>query len=242
MRGAPNAALTRLMNAADATNTETTTTTTTTTIDIALPKPLGLILEEVQEGQAAGCYVLEVTESGSAAPYADQITSGKLATVMTEDVTALGFEDVMATILNAPDDRVELSFVVESTTTTTITKDTESTTSSNYAVGDPVQVVVQRPNEEDDLVLDARVGDNLRTVLLDGGFAVYQGLKQTLGNCGGAGQCTFCAVDIVESDGWDEERSEYEDQKLRGGNKFLPTARLACLNNLQGPVTIRKSV
>merc|ERR1711865_948042 len=29
-----------------------------------------------------------------------------------------------------------------------------------------------------------------------------QGMKQKLGNCGGGGQCTFCAVDFVDSEGW----------------------------------------
>jgi len=51
---------------------------------------------------------------------------------------------------------------------------------------------------------------------------------------GGSGQCNFCAVDFVESDGW-EVRSEYEETRI---GKY-PTARLACINNIQGPATIR---
>jgi ferredoxin len=61
-------------------------------------------------------------------------------------------------------------------------------------------------------------------------------MKQKLGNCGGAGQCTFCAMDFVESQGW-LERSDYEDKKLLKN----PDARLACLNEIQGPATIRKA-
>lgn len=108
-----------------------------------------------------------------------------------------------------------------------------------YDVGTKVTITVQQKDGADDLVVEAAVGDNLRQVLLDHGFEVYQGLKQKLGNCGGGGQCTFCAVDFIDdSDGCWAERSEYEDQKL--GAKF-PAARLACLNNIQGPATIRKT-
>jgi len=61
------------------------------------------------------------------------------------------------------------------------------------------------------------------------------GLKQKLGNCGGGGQCTFCAADFVgDSEGW-SPRSDYEDQRLAK----TPNARLTCLNNIQGPCTIR---
>ena len=51
---------------------------------------------------------------------------------------------------------------------------------------------------------------------------------------GGGGQCTFCAVDFLDEESW-QARSDYENQKLP---KF-PTSRLACLNNIQGPATIR---
>ena len=60
------------------------------------------------------------------------------------------------------------------------------------------------------------------------------GLSQKLGNCGGGGQCGFCAADFVDSEGW-EPRSEYEDKKLAK----TPNARLTCFNNIQGPATIR---
>jgi hypothetical protein len=43
-------------------------------------------------------------------------------------------------------------------------------------------------------------------------------------------------VDFIESEGW-LERSDYEDGKL----KKNPDARLACINEIQGPATIRKA-
>jgi ferredoxin len=85
-----------------------------------------------------------------------------------------------------------------------------------------------------DMAIDAKVGDNLRKVLLENNVELYRGLKKKTMNCNGNGQCTFCAVDFVESEGW-SERSEYEDGKIGR----WPNARLACLNNIQGPATIR---
>jgi ferredoxin len=102
-----------------------------------------------------------------------------------------------------------------------------------FTIGTTVQIkVIQDGNE--DKTIDAKVGENLRQTLLDNKVELYRGLKKKLGNCGGGGQCTFCAVDFVESEGW-EERMEYENTKI----KKFPTARLACLNNIQGPATIR---
>ena len=60
------------------------------------------------------------------------------------------------------------------------------------------------------------------------------GMKQKLGNCGGGGQCGFCAADFIDSEGW-EPRNEYEDKKF----PKAPNARLTCFNNIQGPATIR---
>ena len=192
-------------------------------VELSLSKPLGIMLEEVEEGSASGVYVKEVMDSGSAAEYAIQIVGAKLSTVQGEDMTTSTFEAAMDTIINAPE-MVEIKFLLPQTVV-----------SSDYVVGDTVLILAQQDGK-DDIEINAKVGENLRQVLLQNGFEVYQGLKQTLGNCGGGGQCTFCAVDFVESDGW-ELRSDYEDTKLA---KF-PQSRLSCLNNIQGPATIRKT-
>jgi ferredoxin len=130
----------------------------------------------------------------------------------------------MERITEAPEDAVDLQFLPSPT-------QAEQT----YDVGTTVTIHVLQKHKPD-IFIEAKVGDNLRQVLIDNDFEVYQGMKQKLGNCGGAGQCTFCAMDFLESDGW-SERSDYEDQKLA---KF-PYARLSCLNNIQGPVTIQKT-
>lgn len=201
-------------------SSSTDATTTSPTTSLSLEKPLGVILEENEEGVAAGVFVKEVGDGGSAAAHAETILGCKLFKVQGADVTQASFDDVMDAIIGAPD-VVELEF--------------EAKAEPDFAVGTVVTVVAEQ-NGKDDLVFEAKVGDNLRKALLDNGFEVYQGMKQKLGNCGGGGTCTFCAVDIIESEGW-PARSDYEDQKLRKN----PQARLACLNPIQGPVKLRKA-
>jgi len=207
----------------------------TTSITVSLNKPLGLILEEVEEGAAAGVFVLEVGEAGSAAKseFADQFVGAKLSTVQGEDVKTLVFDEVMDKLINAPD-TVDLELLLKGETTTTAAPD-EAEPPASFPEGTKVTIKVLQENNVE-LPIEAKVGDNLRSVLLENNVELYQGIKQKLGNCGGGGQCAFCAVDVVESEGW-LERSDYEDGKLRK----RPAARLACLNNIQGPATIQKS-
>ena len=147
------------------------------------------------------------------------------------DVTRLAFDDVMQLLMDAP----------ETVSLQVITKHDAAADSSvasptaSYDEGTVVTIRYQQSGSAD-LEIQAKVGDNLRATLLENGVEVYQGLKQKLGNCGGGGSCTFCAMDLVESQGW-LDRSDYEDKKLA---KF-PQARLACLNSIQGPATIQKT-
>jgi ferredoxin len=195
-------------------------------LSLELEKPLGMILEEVEESQPKGVYIKELAEGGSASSseYRDLLVGCKIATVMGQDVTCLDFDSVMSTIVNAPS-RVLLELAVDD--------DTSGPTKEQFPVGTTVTINVIQ-SDKPTIAIQAKVGDNLRTVLLDNNVEVYRGLKQKMGNCGGAGQCTFCAADFVESEGW-EPRSEYEASKL----KRNPNARLSCLNNIQGPATIK---
>ena len=189
-------------------------------LSLTLSKPLGLILEEREDG--GGVFVQEFAQAGSALAYKSQIRGATLARVGATNVTHSDLDTIMELIM-AAQDTVELEFV-----------NLQPEIIVEYNVGTKITITVQQQGK--DLELQAAVGDNLRQVLLDNGVEVYQGLKQKLGNCGGAGQCTFCAVDFLTSEGW-AERSEYEDKKLAR----FPSARLACLNNIQGPATIRKT-
>lgn len=205
-------------------------------LSLELEKPLGILLEEVEEGQPMGVKVEELSDAGSAAAseYADKLVGLKVASVMGEDVTAISFDDVMDKIIDAPSP-VQIAFEVEISADDSAGESDQVAEAApaepQFAVGETVTITVIQDGAETQI--QGRVGDNLRKTLLDNKIEVYRGLKQKLGNCGGAGQCTFCACDFVESQGW-SERSDYEDGRLAKS----PNARLACLNNIQGPATI----
>jgi ferredoxin len=207
------------------------TTDLSALISIDLEKPLGIILEEIEENAAKGVKVEELSDSGSAyaSEYRNQLVGSKVMSVNGKDVTTMIFDDVMDCIINAPSP-VNVSFdTVEADGET----DEVEENLVQYDVGATVEIkVIQEGNE--DKVISAKVGDNLRKSLLENNVELYRGLKKKLGNCGGGGQCTFCAVDFVEGQGW-KERSDYENKKIA---KY-PTARLACMNNIQGPCVIR---
>jgi len=208
-------------------------------LSVNLEKPLGVILEEVEEGYAKGVYVLELAEDGSAAAseFKDQLVGLPLAKVMGTDVTNLDFDSVMDHLIAAPSP-INLDFIVESPTTqdqlTPLSSPPAAEEIDEFAVGTIVAIKVLGNKGNPDTVIEARVGDNLRKTLQENKVEVYQGMKQKLGNCGGGGTCTFCAAMFVESEGW-SERSEWEDKKLAKA----PDARLTCFNNIQGPATIR---
>jgi len=187
-------------------------------LSLSLEKPLGMMLEEVAEGEPKGVYVLELAEEGSATSF-PEIVGLQLGTVMNEDVCNLSFDNVMTKLVDAPSP-VSLSFV----------KKEEKVAA--FAVGTDVKIKVIDGGK--DATINAKVGDNLRQILFDNDFEVYKGLKQKMGNCGGGGQCGFCAVEFVAEEGW-EPRSDYEAKKL----KNAPRSRLSCLNNVQGPATIK---
>ena len=209
-------------------------------LTMELEKPLGIILEEVVENSPEGVKVEELSDAGSAyaSEYRDQLVGLKVAQVMDTDVRAMAFDDVMDCIIGAPSP-VAIAFEVADTDTDTdaeVDQDAGADAVPSFDIGTAVQIKVIQDGVADKTI-DAKVGDNLRKTLLANKVELYRGLKKKLGNCGGGGQCTFCAVDFVESEceGW-AARSEYEDGKIP---KFPTTARLACMNNIQGPATIR---
>ena len=208
-----------------------------TLLSVELERPLGLILEEVEEGGAKGVYVLELSEDGSAAAseFKNQLVGLKLGRVENTDVTTLDFDSVMDRLIAAPSP-INLDFIVGSDDVEDgIVSSSPNTEEIDlFPVGTAVAIKVLGEKEEPETIIEAKVGDNLRKTLQENNVEVYKGLKQKLGNCGGAGSCTFCAANFIESEGW-SERSEYEDQRLA----MAPTARLTCLNNIQGPATIR---
>jgi ferredoxin len=195
--------------------------TTEDTVTLQLTKPFGMMLEEIEGTVKGGVQVTDVGETGSAVPYADQIRNTQIIKINDVDVRQYDFDLMMNYIGNLPMDEI---------VTIEFQKSKEP-----LRMGTPVTITVMTSND-DTIPINAKVGDNLRQILLSNNVEVYQGM-QKLSNCGGAGQCTLCAFDFIESnDNW-EERSDYESSKL----KKFPSARLTCLNNIQGPAMIRKT-
>ena len=184
-----------------------------------LEKPLGMLLEEVEVGTPRGVIVQELIEGGSAFAFKDQLIGLKLGTVQGDDVTAMDFDTIMEKIMAAASP-ITIEFINPM-------KDNTPT----FDIGATVTIMVWQ--DGNNRPIQAQVGDNLRTTLLANNIDLYRGLKKKIGNCGGSGQCTFCAVKFLASEGW-APRSEYEERKI---GKFKD-ARLACMNNIQGPATI----
>eukprot|EP00545_Synedropsis_sp_CCMP1620_P000069 CAMPEP_0119009292 /NCGR_PEP_ID=MMETSP1176-20130426/4264_1 /TAXON_ID=265551 /ORGANISM="Synedropsis recta cf, Strain CCMP1620" /LENGTH=257 /DNA_ID=CAMNT_0006961771 /DNA_START=1 /DNA_END=774 /DNA_ORIENTATION=- len=203
-------------------------------LSVTLDKPLGLLLEEMEEGAAKGVKVQELVEGGSAltSDYKDQLVGLKLSSVQGESVVAAMFDDVMEKIIDAPSP-VTIDFEVEEAGAAEKVAVAEA--EPEFSVGTTVTIKVLQEGKPD-MDIDAQVGDNLRLTLLENDVELYRGLKKKLGNCGGGGQCTFCAIEMTDTTGWGE-RSDYEDDKI--GKKLGPDARMACLNNIQGPATVR---
>ena len=141
-------------------------------LSVTLEKPLGMILEEVEEGQAKGVFVLELADEGSASAseFKDQLVGLKVSTVMGVDVTSMVFDDVMEKLIEAPSP-VSIEFLTEATGDATV----------EFEVGTPVTIAVLEDGKE--TLIDAKVGDNLRKTLLENNIEVYKGLKKKLGKC-----------------------------------------------------------
>jgi hypothetical protein len=160
----------------------------TTILTLLLKKPLGLMLEEVDSDYpTGGVIVKEIAESGSVAALSEElkqkIVGATIASIQQTDVSQSSFTDVMEMIRQGPE-TIQVEFAMAS--------DSNLKTLSLYEEGTEVEIVVKQ-NGKPDTCIVAKVGDNMRQKLLEYNVQVYEGLKQNLGNCGGAGQCTVRA-------------------------------------------------
>ena len=211
-------------------------------VTLSLDKPLGLVLEESDDG--VGVVVASINDGGSAClyPQKDALVGSWVVNVMGKDVSDSNFDIVMETIINA-ETTVEIAFALSRI----IDDDDRDVSSSDegssaYEVGTIVAIKVQQQpaTGKPDIIINAKVGDNLRKALLaNPDIELYRGLKKKLGNCGGGGQCGFCAVEFIDDSGeakvWGT-RSEYESKKI--GKNGSESQRLACMNNIVGPATV----
>ncbi|MDB9307936.1 2Fe-2S iron-sulfur cluster-binding protein [Aphanizomenon sp. CS-733/32] len=77
-------------------------------------------------------------------------------------------------------------------------------------------------------------GANLRLKAVENGIDIYKFFSK-ITNCGGAGQCTTCVVQIVEGLENLSPRTELENRKFK--NK-PDNYRLACQTLVNGPVSV----
>mmetsp|Transcript_37377 Transcript_37377/g.72033 ORF Transcript_37377/g.72033 Transcript_37377/m.72033 type:complete len:143 (+) Transcript_37377:1-429(+) len=95
-----------------------------------------------------------------------------------------------------------------------------------------VTVSVLTP-EGETVEFEAKTGDVLREALLENDVDVYDWYGKGM-NCGGAGSCLTCLVQ-VDNDGCGE-RTDYENKRLK--NK-PDNWRLACQSTIEGPTTLK---
>mmetsp|Transcript_23940 Transcript_23940/g.71819 ORF Transcript_23940/g.71819 Transcript_23940/m.71819 type:complete len:215 (-) Transcript_23940:50-694(-) len=154
-------------------------------VEVSLEKPLGLVLEENVPNKPEGLYVAEIRDSGSAYNCDEIYENLQLEAVGGVAVDAMGFDDVMDMIVDAPSP-VVLRF------------------SSPYCL-------VKVTSPKGDLSFSAKKGDNLRAALLANKAPVYD-FKGSMMNCNGGGQCGLCAVRVA--DGAFGPRQDWEEAKV----------------------------
>eukprot|EP01036_Dinobryon_divergens_P029316 gene29316-38393_t len=191
-------------------------------ITIKASKPLGLSLEEFEENSNSGVYISEIKD-GSAKSSGVLKKGLYLLSVNGKDVRYLDFDSVINSIVDAPADiPVELSFI-----------------EPNKVLKGPAIIKVRLSEDtaaSSKMTVTALKGQTLRTVLLDNGLAksLYEG-KSVFTNCGGAGTCGTCAVEVTDNEYW-FERPQFEALRLK---KFSAKARLACNTIVEGDCTVQ---
>ncbi|KAH8067473.1 hypothetical protein JL721_7585 [Aureococcus anophagefferens] len=202
-------------------------------VDVTLEKPLGLVLEEntADSLKASTSLRLPTPARRARTPTSWRCNSAcrcnsKVAGV---DVTALGFDDAMELIGDAASP-VRLTFEGDGAPEESSFLDDEAPAAdgaaSSSADDDAATCAMTVSGPKGEATVVAEKGANLRAALLGDKQAVYS-FQGTLMNCNGGGQCGLCRV-LVEDSAFDD-RSEYEDGKLKG-----KPGRLACQTVVSG--------
>ena len=198
----------------------------------SLGLPMGLILED-GDGDEGGVIVVDISETGSAAQQGSAISKGdRVMSVNSTPTYALDFDKVMALIMSAAETSETVEIALGREAEREEAKD-GGTSANALPDGTPVKLTVTSKGKTTEIT--GKVGDNLRTTLLDNKIDLYNSMKKKLSNCGGGGQCLTCKVIVEPETGEWGVRSNYEDQKLK---KFPENVRLACFNVIEGAATI----
>jgi len=182
-------------------------------VTVTLEKPLGAVLEGCSP---VGVRVEALQDGGSAATTGLLKKGDRLLTIQGNDVATASFDAVMEMLVDAPPE-VELGV-----TRTVIVR-------RPRVVAPPPTLIV------DGVASEAVSGTILRTAVIGTGATLYRSLKAKMSNCGGAGQCSTCWVNVV--DGMDNlsPRTEAEERK---GKKKPATYRMSCQAFLNGDVSV----
>ncbi|WP_026101278.1 2Fe-2S iron-sulfur cluster-binding protein [Synechococcus sp. PCC 7336] len=78
-------------------------------------------------------------------------------------------------------------------------------------------------------------GANLRRIALENDIDLYKFVAK-MTNCGGAGQCGTCIVDVIEGSDRLSPRTTPEERKLK---RKPDTYRLACQTKVMGDISVK---
>ena len=87
----------------------------------------------------------------------------------------------------------------------------------------------------EDKSVEVMEGTNLRRAALENGIDLYK-LVAKMMNCGGAGQCGTCIVNVTEGSALLSDRTPPEQRKLK---RKPDTYRLACQTKVMGDISVR---
>ena len=182
-------------------------------LSVTLPKPLGAVLEEAAP---SGVKVQELQEGGSGAETGLLKKGDKFVSVCGADCAALDFDSVMAMLVDAPGE-VELQVV-----RTSIVRKPRAAVEPSLLTVDGKDSSVQK-------------GVILRQAVVDTGAELYKGWMAKAQQCGGAGQCSTCWVNVVEGA---ENLSAMTEVEQRKGKKKPEGYRMSCQAIVQGDVKV----
>jgi ferredoxin len=183
-------------------------------VRVAVTKPLGISLQEVEENRDGGVFVEEI-DDGTVKKTQKVKKGDYLVEVNGIDVRRMNFDQVIDILVSIPESQpIDMVFIE----------------AKNIFKGAAVLNVKTATGTKS---IKSLKGLNLRRVLLDNGVDVY-GVKGKLTNCGGGGSCGTCAVRVTDNDYW-EQRPDFEALRLK---KYDANARLSCNTIIEGDCTV----
>uniref|UniRef100_A0A7S4I299 PDZ domain-containing protein n=1 Tax=Prymnesium polylepis TaxID=72548 RepID=A0A7S4I299_9EUKA len=170
----------------------------------------------LEESAAGGVKVEALQDGGSAAETGLLKRGDRILTILEDDVSSSDFDAVMSMLVEAPE---EVTLTVERNVIVKKPK---------VVLPDPILTVKGGPSG------DVARGSSLRLTLLDADVELYKGMKK-LTNCGGAGQCNLCMVEVLEGMENLSPPTAVEQTRLK---KKPEGYRMACQTLINGDVTV----